>query len=127
MQQSLFNIPDKAMFRPEEVVRLTRLDSRVLMFWAREFDGISPRRQENGESLYSKSAVERILTIKQLLVEERLDKEGVRQRLKEPSDAPPKRVTEELVNAPAKALTTLGQIKQGLKEILTMLDRGDRL
>jgi len=127
MQKGQFNIPDKAQFRPEEVVRLTRLDTRVLTFWAKEFEGINPIRLDTGQMVYTKVAVERILTIKHLLVEERLDKENVRNKLKESLTADKTVVTKQVLKSPSEKQKTLNQIKQGLKEILTILDRDAKI
>lgn len=128
MADAQFNLPDKALFRMDEVVRLTRLDKRVLAFWAKEFDGIKPLRQGNAEPMYPRSCVERILFIKQLLVEERLDKEGVRRRLREsePQIELP-RTQQEKGESGGDTRMALKQIKQGLKEILTILDRGAKI
>lgn len=127
MQRLEFNIPDKAQFRPDEVVRLTHLDNRVLAYWAREFEGVGPRGGETGEPRFSRQAVERILIIKKLLVEERLDKETVRQRLRQTAPVQDDAATETPRNKAVVPDGTLKQIKQGLKEILTILDRGAKI
>ena len=119
MQSFSFNLPDKPFFKPDEVVRLTRLDGRVIAYWSGEFEGIRPEPSQNGEPVYARAALERILLIKKLLVDERLDKESVRRRLKgEVSVPPPVRIGNDGI---------LRQIKQGLMEILTILDKGDKI
>ncbi len=127
MQRSFFNLPDKPCFRPDEVVRLTHLDGRVISYWAGEFEGIRPARSGDGEPLYTKAAVERILLIKRLLVEERLDKESVRRRLSEMTGEKALSAVEPPVRKESDTLRTLNQIKQGLKEILTILDRSAKI
>jgi DNA-binding transcriptional MerR regulator len=127
MPISQLSIPDKPAFRPEEVVRLTHLDGRVLNFWATEFEGITPARSPGGDLFYSKASLKRILQIKQWLVEERLDKATIRRRLQEGEPPAPLTTPETAPDAGSSRASTLSQIKQGLKEILTILDRGGRI
>jgi DNA-binding transcriptional MerR regulator len=84
------DIPDKLYFRIGEVSRITRLPSSVLRFWESEFPRIRPRRTEAGQRLYRRSDVELVLTIKQLLYEQKFTIKGAKQYLKSTTtDAPP--------------------------------------
>lgn len=55
----------------------------MLRFWETEFGGLRPSKSRNGQRLYTRHDIERILDIRNLLYTEKLTIEGARKRLKE--------------------------------------------
>ncbi len=66
------SLPDKTLFRFEEVANLTGIRPYVLRFWETEFEQISPSTSFDGEKVYEKTDIETILEIKKLLFEHKL-------------------------------------------------------
>lgn len=126
-----FDIPDKLTYRRKEVIRLTKLDGRVLDYWEREFQAVSPTANQEGEKFYSRHDLETILKIKQWLTVERLDKARVRELLQSENGAVPAAppVEEESPVPTDHSLPDgkLRQLRKGLAEILTMLNKNDRV
>ncbi len=75
-------IPDKLFFRIGEVSRIAGVPASVLRFWESEFPRIKPKRTEAGHRLYRKNDVQLILTIKQLLYDQKFTIKGAREHLK---------------------------------------------
>jgi DNA-binding transcriptional MerR regulator len=73
--------PDKQYLKIGEVARITSLNSSVLRFWETEFEMLRPMKSNTGQRLYSKQNVQLILTIKQLLYNEKLTIAGAKSRL----------------------------------------------
>lgn len=76
------NIPDKLFYRIGEVSRIAGVPASVLRFWESEFPRIKPHRTDTGQRVYRRNDVELILTVKQLLYEEKFTIKGARQHLK---------------------------------------------
>ena len=76
------NIPDKLFYRIGEVSRIAGVPPSVLRFWENEFPRIRPRRTDSGQRVYRRSDVELILTIKNLLYEQKFTIKGARRHLK---------------------------------------------
>jgi DNA-binding transcriptional MerR regulator len=74
-------VPDKPYFRIGEVSRLTGVKPYVLRYWEHEFPQVAPAKTRSNQRLYRREDVERILTIKRLLYEERYTIAGARARL----------------------------------------------
>ena len=81
-QTPLPEIPDKLFFRIGEVSRIADVPPSVLRFWESEFPAIKPRRTETGQRVYRRKEVELILTIKQLLYEQKFTIKGARRHLR---------------------------------------------
>ena len=78
---SLVKIPDRLFFRIGEVAELAEVKPHVLRFWETEFKIIAPNKSANGQRVYSRSAVEKVLLIRHLLYSERYSIEGARKRI----------------------------------------------
>ena len=74
-------IPDKLYFRIGEVCRITGVAAHVLRFWESEFPQIRPGRTDAGQRLYNRSDIERILSIKNLLYNQKFTIKGARRYL----------------------------------------------
>ena len=110
-------IPDKLYFRIGEVATLCHLPAYVLRFWESEFPQLKPVKSSTGQRMYRQRDVENVLRIKRLLYEQGYTIAGARQHLKEQKGDK----TQSVLPFPARSTADLKQIKQGLREILTIL------
>ena len=117
-------IPDKLTFKRKEVTQLAKLDGRVLDYWEKEFAAFAPVVNQSGEKFYSRRDVEVILAVRQWLIQEKRDKGQIKDLLLrqfgDVATAPPVAAAE-----PVDA-GKLKEIRSGLREILTLLAKGDK-
>jgi DNA-binding transcriptional MerR regulator len=111
-------IPEKLYFRIGEVARLCRLPAYVLRFWETEFSQLKPVKSSTGQRMYRHKDVESVLRIKKLLYEEGFTIAGARQHLRAEIKSDKKQSP---LPFPARSTSELKHIRQGLREILTML------
>ena len=111
-------IPEKLYFRIGEVARLCRLPAYVLRFWETEFPQLKPIKSSTGQRMYRRKDVESVLRIKQLLYEQGFTIPGARQHLRAEVKIDTKQSP---LPFPARSNSELKYIRQGLRDILTML------
>jgi len=111
-------IPEKLYFRIGEVARLCRLPAYVLRFWETEFPQLKPIKSSTGQPMYRRKDVESVLRIKQLLYEQGFTIPGARQHLRAEVKSDTKQSP---LPFPARSNSELKYIRQGLRDILTML------
>jgi DNA-binding transcriptional MerR regulator len=111
-------IPDKLYFRIGEVAALCRLPAYVLRFWESEFPQLKPVKSSTGQRMYRKRDVESVLRIKQLLYEQGFTISGARQQLR--AEGKPDK-SQSTIPFPAQTASEIQHIRQGLREILTLL------
>ncbi|HEY7096285.1 MAG TPA: MerR family transcriptional regulator [Terriglobales bacterium] len=111
-------IPEKLYFRIGEVARLCRLPAYVLRFWETEFPQLKPVKSSTGQRMYRRKDVENVLRIKKLLYEEGFTIAGARQQLRTDTKTDKKQTP---LPFPGHGNTDLKHIRQGLRDILTML------
>ena len=111
-------IPDKLYFRIGEVASLCRLPAYVLRFWEGEFPQLKPVKSSTGQRMYRKRDVESVLHIKQLLYEQGFTIQGARQHLRSEAKADKGQST---IPFPAHSAAEIQYIRQGLREILSLL------
>jgi len=111
-------IPEKLYFRIGEVARLCRLPAYVLRFWETEFPQLKPVKSSTGQRMYRRKDVENVLHIKQLLYEEGFTIAGARQYLRAEIKGDKKQPP---LPFPARSVAELKHVRQGLREILTLL------
>jgi DNA-binding transcriptional MerR regulator len=111
-------IPDKLYFRIGEVAALCRLPAYVLRFWESEFPQLKPIKSSTGQRMYRKRDVESVLRIKQLLYEQGFTIAGARQQLR--AETKPDK-TQAAIPFPAQSNSEIQHIRQGLREILSLL------
>src|SRR5436305_13699765 len=111
-------VPDKLYFRIGEVSELCHLPAYVLRFWETEFPQLKPVKSSTGQRMYRRKDVENVLRIKQLLYEEGFTIPGARQFLKSEGKGDKKQSP---LPFPARSGSDLKYVRQGLREILTML------
>lgn len=98
-------IPDRVFYRIREVCEFTGLKPHILRYWEQEFRDIKPVKSSKGQRLYRKSDLEAIFAIKKLLYEKRYTIDGARKYLHTQK-------------------TLLEEIKEDLREIVKLLDKG---
>ena len=112
------------LFKGADVCERAQLQPYVLRLWEKEFPGIGLQKGE-GPRLYRESDVEQVLRIKQLVFGEGLTLAGVRRRLD--GDVPVAPAVMPVDDEPVEvfdrdAKQRIGQVREGLKSILAMLD-----
>lgn len=75
------NIPNKTYFKIGEVARLAEVNTSVLRYWETEFSFLKPEKSSSGQRLYTRTDIELICQIKQLLYNEKYTIEGVKKKL----------------------------------------------
>jgi DNA-binding transcriptional MerR regulator len=113
-------IPDKLYFRIGEVATLCRLPAYVLRFWETEFTQLKPVKSSTGQRMYRRRDVESVLRIKQLLYQKGFTISGARQQLRAETKADKSQPT---IPFPTHSPAELQHIRQGLREILNVLNR----
>src|SRR5580693_1631002 len=111
-------IPDKLYFRIGEVATLCRLPAYVLRFWESEFPQLKPVKSSTGQRMYRRRDVESVLHIKQLLYEQGFTIVGARQQLR--SEAKTEK-GQAAIPFPAQTSADVQRIRQGLREIMSLL------
>ncbi|HEY6764764.1 MAG TPA: MerR family transcriptional regulator [Candidatus Sulfotelmatobacter sp.] len=113
-------IPNKIYFRIGEVATLCRLPAYVLRFWETEFAQLKPVKSSTGQRMYRRRDVENVLRIKQLLYEKGFTISGARQQLRAEIKSDK---TQPTIPFPTSSPLHLQHIRQGLREILILIDR----
>ena len=119
-------IPDKLTFKLEELIRITKLDGKVIDYWEREFGGIIPVLNKLGEKFYTRQDVELILKIKQLMIIEKMEKSRVKEIIGEGGGRLIEKSVDKEVENKKIDSDKLKNIKSGLKEILTILKKNGK-
>jgi DNA-binding transcriptional MerR regulator len=118
-------IPNRAVFRPQEVCELAEVQPYVLRSWEAEFPDLGVAKTAQGPRIYRRADVERVLRIKHLLFVDGLTLAGARRRLSEEGlVAPDEEVNDADVAAMIDADTRQGlrDVRRGLQWILGVLD-----
>jgi DNA-binding transcriptional MerR regulator len=133
-------IPNKLFFKIGEVCEITDTQPYVLRYWESEFPALAPAKNSSGQRIYRRKDIETVLRIKQLLYEEGFTIAGAKKRLEAelggrgatPSamaSLPDTEVTNVEVTAvavPDNTRAVLLEVRDHLRGILTLLDKGDR-
>ena len=117
-------IPNRSVFRAQEVCEIAELQPYVLRTWEAEFPDLGVAKGANGPRMYRRADVERVLKIKHLLFVDGLTLAGARRRLSEEGLAPATEpVTDEAVAAlvDAQMREHLRDVRRGLQWILGVL------
>jgi DNA-binding transcriptional MerR regulator len=135
-------IPNKLFFKIGEVCEITDTQPYVLRYWESEFPALAPAKNSSGQRIYRRKDIETVLRIKQLLYEEGFTIAGAKKRLEAelggrvstPStmaSLPETEVTTVEPGEPPEAAddaarAVLLEVRDHLRGILTLLDKGDR-
>ena len=154
MSQPAAAIPQKLFFKIGEVCEIAGVQAHVLRYWETEFPMLAPQKNRAGQRTYRRRDVEMALRIKELLYDEQYTIAGAKKKLagelrapnRDTSDPPtartpvrslkpPPSLAARFSTAPAPApaaeltpdqRTSLKEIAQQLREILDLLDDGDK-
>ena len=124
-------VPNKLFFKIGEVCEITDTQPYVLRYWESEFPALAPAKNSSGQRIYRRRDIDTVLRIKQLLYEEGFTIAGAKKRLESELagrvDTPvPPGALEAAVNEVSNedpGRVALRQVREGLREILTLLDR----
>jgi DNA-binding transcriptional MerR regulator len=133
-------IPNKLFFKIGEVCELTDTQPYVLRYWESEFPSLAPAKNSSGQRIYRRRDIETVLRIKELLYDEGFTIAGAKKRLDAESAGRSPTPQSQAAAAPAesepepppagdgadKTRAALREVKEQLREILTLLDRNDR-
>jgi DNA-binding transcriptional MerR regulator len=122
-------IPNKLFFKIGEVCEITDTQPYVLRYWESEFSALAPAKNSSGQRIYRRRDIETVLRIKQLLYEEGFTIAGAKKRLEVELAG--------RVDTPATAQAApsggddrgraaLVEVREQLREILTLLDRNGK-
>jgi len=132
----------KLFFKIGEVCEITDTQPYVLRYWESEFPALAPAKNSSGQRIYRRKDIETVLRIKQLLYEEGFTIAGAKKRLEAelggrgttPSamaSLPETVVTNVDMTAapdpgPDSTRAVLLEVRDHLRGILTLIDKGDR-
>ena len=133
-------IPNKLFFKIGEVCEITDTQPYVLRYWESEFPALAPAKNSSGQRIYRRKDIETVLRIKQLLYEEGFTIAGAKKRLETElggrggtpaamASLPETVVANVEPEPPPRADATrevLQDVREHLRQILTLLDKGDR-
>ncbi len=74
-------IPEKAYFRIGEVSKILEVEPYVIRYWETEFKTVKPVRTKAAQRLYRKKDVHELLTIRNLLYQQRFTIDGAKKQL----------------------------------------------
>ena len=127
------SIPNKLFFKIGEVCEITDTQPYVLRYWESEFPALAPAKNSSGQRIYRRRDIETVLRIKQLLYEEGFTIAGAKKRLETElagrSTTPVSQaaaVVESETAAEDPTKRALAEVRETLREILTLLERNDR-
>ena len=114
--------PNKIFYRVGEVGQLVGVESYVLRYWEKMFPQLKPEKDEAGQRVYTRSDIDVVLRIKNLLYEERYTIDGARKKLKEErkNTRKPENSKSEDVQ---ELLAILKNVKNTLQEALAILEK----
>jgi DNA-binding transcriptional MerR regulator len=120
----MVTIPNRPVFRAQEVCELAEVQPYVLRTWEAEFPDLGVSKSANAPRVYRRADVERVLRIKHLLFVDGLTLAGARRRLSEEGFATPE---EPLADGELAAMLEsdtrqqLHNVRMGLQWILAVL------
>jgi len=123
-------IPNKLFFKIGEVCEITDTQPYVLRYWESEFPALAPAKNSSGQRIYRRKDIETVLRIKQLLYDEGFTIAGAKKKLE--TEASGRGTTPRSMAGEAQAAEqgndrtrdVLFEVKDQLREILTLLDKG---
>jgi DNA-binding transcriptional MerR regulator len=81
-------IPEKAYFRIGEVSKILSVEPYVIRYWETEFKTVRPVRTKAAQRLYRRKDVEELLTIRNLLYQQRFTISGAKKQLLKMRESP---------------------------------------
>ena len=123
MADSNVEIPDRPAFKASDVCEIAQIPPYVLRSWEKEFPRLGAAARPGGARIYTRSDIEQILRIKQLVFAEGLTLAGARRRLE--GDPPVEEETPLFDAAPVPAVMRerVARAKRDLRSLLEMLSQ----
>jgi len=120
------NIPNRQVFRAQEVCEIADVQPYVLRSWEAEFPDLGVAKSASSPRMYRRADVERVLRLKHLLFVDGLTLAGARKQLIQEGVAASEPVNDEEMSAFVDQQTKdhLRQIRGGLQWILGVLTTG---
>ena len=106
-------IPNRPVFRSQEVCEIAEVQPYVLRSWEAEFPDLGIAKTASGQRVYRRGDVERVLRLKHLLFVDGLTLAGARKRLSEEGAAP----AEETISDADVAAMIDEQTRDGLRDV----------
>jgi DNA-binding transcriptional MerR regulator len=125
-------VPNKLFFKIGEVCEITDTQPYVLRYWESEFPALAPAKNSSGQRIYRRRDIDTVLRIKQLLYEEGFTIAGAKKRLESElagrvdTPVPPGGDGAAGMPPDESGRTALRQVRDQLREILTLLDRNGK-
>lgn len=125
-------VPNKLFFKIGEVCEITDTQPYVLRYWESEFPALAPAKNSSGQRIYRRRDIDTVLRIKQLLYEEGFTIAGAKKRLESElagrvvTPVPPGGDGAAEIPWDESGRTALRQVRDQLREILTLLDRNGK-
>lgn len=118
-------IPDRAVFRSQEVCEIAQVQPYVLRSWEAEFPDLGVAKAAGGPRVYRRGDVERVLRLKQLVFVDGLTLSGARKQLGQEVGQP--EPEEDISDADVAAMVdremreSLRDIRRGLQWVVGVL------
>ncbi len=103
---------DRLFYKIGDISNIAALEPHVLRYWESEFSFLNPRKNKNGQRIYTRKDLELVLNIKNLLYKEKFTIAGVKKQYGEGSKGK-KTVSNQ----------TIQGVKKRLKKILHILNK----
>ena len=120
-------IPNKLFFKIGEVCEITDTQPYVLRYWESEFPALAPAKNSSGQRIYRRKDIETVLRIKQLLYDEGFTIAGAKKKLEAEASGqgptPGSLADQAAGEGDDKTRDVLFEVKDQLRELLTLLDR----
>jgi DNA-binding transcriptional MerR regulator len=125
--------PKKLYYKIGEVCDLLGVEPHVLRYWETEFASLAPPKSKSGHRTYRPKDIDLLLQIRKLLYEDGFTIAGARRQLRTgmpPDPEEPRRRASEAHRGRLKktggaaAGKPLEKVREELRNILTLLDRG---
>ena len=116
-------IPNRAAFKAAEVCAIAGLQPYVLRTWEAEFPDLGVENTAQGQRVYRKVDLERVLRLKHLILVEGLTLAGARKKITQESGAEPELDAEAMLPGlvSAEVRKRILELRSGLQAILKML------
>jgi DNA-binding transcriptional MerR regulator len=117
---------DKKLYKIGEVCKMADVQPYVLRYWETEFPSLAPNKSGGGQRLYTRSEIDIILRIKQLLYSEGFTIAGAKKKLETETHggAAPAPAAKPAAGSKKSASNTkaIANAKKELRAILKMLE-----
>jgi DNA-binding transcriptional MerR regulator len=114
-------IPEKLVYRLEEVSRLVQLDPEVIDAWEKEFYFLHAGKTGSGDKIFRKKDLDILLRLKELLEKKGLTLAGAKRKIEEEFG-----IKTPVPVHPDRLKKVLYQVRDQLQEIVTSLGKDSK-